>query len=154
MRRLWWLGMLLCACTGTSGGSDASSDTYVGCGGDNRINYPQDVPTDKPAGLQLHFLSAEPAVPLAGENTWTFEIRDANGSPVDANTVTAISVATFMPDHGHPGSVVPTVTGANGKWRMDHLYLSMAGIWRVTLTLTMADGAASQTAVVFVCVAG
>ena len=144
--------LALGACTSTPSGQ-SDSDAYVGCNGDPRINllaFPANVATDD-AALTLHFLAAEPSVPLAGDNTWTVAVQTASGGKAD---VSAIIGAAFMPDHGHPSSVAPIATHQpDGTWRIEHLNLAMAGVWRVTLTLKRAAGQ-NATAVVYVCVAG
>ena len=52
-------------------------------------------------------VQADPAPPSRGINNWTLKILDTAGKPV---TDAAIEIKPFMPDHGHPSSVKPTVT--------------------------------------------
>ncbi len=145
-------GMAACGTSAASGG-DATADAYVGCNGDKRINltaFPMDVASNDGA-LTLRFLSADPSVPLAGENTWTMSVQTASGGKAD---ITAIAGAAFMPDHGHPSAKTPLITQQpDGTWKLQEIYLTMAGVWRITLTLKQPGGA-DATAVVFVCVPG
>ena len=158
-RRAIWAMVTLAACgAASSGENDAASETYVGCTGDPRVNlssFPGDVALDAAASLpavRLHFLTANPSVPLAGENTWTFEFQAADGSLLTETAGTTIQAAAFMPDHGHPRSVTPTVSlQADGKWQIENLFLTMGGIWRVTFTISTSEG--KRTAVVYVCAA-
>ncbi len=147
------LAVVLIGCTSAGNASDANSATYVGCNGDKRINLtgiPADI-TSEDGALTLHFTAADPAVPLAGENTWTFAVQSTGGVTAD---IKSVSAAAFMPDHGHPSSVAPIATLLpSGTWLLSNLYLTMAGVWRVTLTLERADGT-KATALVYACVAG
>jgi hypothetical protein len=81
------------------------------------------------------FVDAMPAPPSKGENVWTLELTDAMGSPITGATMT---VKPYMPQHGHPSSITPTVTpmAAPGTYQVTLLDLSMPGIWQVTLSVT------------------
>ncbi len=152
-----WLLATVPACGSAGAGTaDAGGDTYVGCVNDPRVNltaFPGTVAADAPATVQLALLTADPPVPLAGENTWTFALRNADGSAVTEPAGTVITADAFMPDHGHPSSLVPSVTlQPDGTWRLERVYLTMAGVWRITLKI--AQPTATQTAVIYVCVAG
>ena len=157
-RLLGWMlalaGPLASACgTAPAPALDAASSTYVGCNGDKRVNVgalPSVVPSDD-GQLRLRVLSAEPAVPLAGENTWTLAIETAAGQ---ALAVQGIRADAFMPDHGHPSPVAPVLSQqSDGTWRMSRLQLVMAGVWRLTLTIQQS-GQPDKVVVAFVCVAG
>ena len=145
--------LALTACGTTTETADAASETYVGCAGDKRVNlggFPANAASEDGAFV-LHFTTGQPALPLAGENTWTFAVQTPDGAKAD---FTSIAGVAFMPDHGHPSSVAPQASlQPDGTWKVQNLVLSMAGVWRVTFTLKRASGT-DVTVVVFTCVAG
>jgi hypothetical protein len=96
-------------------------------------------------------LSSAASPPLIGDLTeWTVQVGDAaaSGAPIDGAT---IDVKPFMPDHGHGTDAVAHVMpgSAAGQYAITPLYLFMAGYWTVTLTIT--NGAVTDTVVYSVC---
>ncbi len=142
------------ACSGgSSATADAVSDTgLVSCVHDPRVTPYQDgwkaFSADK--SVQVTLLSADPKPPIHGTNHWHVRISDEKGKdlldlPVD--------VSPFMPDHGHPASVLPTMTTqTDGSWNVEPLELFMAGVWRVTFHVHV--GAIVQDVEFVLCVEG
>src|SRR5262249_10825211 len=75
-------------------------------------------------------LSADPAPPQRGTDTWALKVTDAAG----ANQAgLSVGVLPFMPDHGHGSSVNAAVTAhAGGPPTVTPLYFFMPGVWRIT----------------------
>src|SRR6185295_7599560 len=105
------------------------------------------------ASLTLELMTADPAPPARGTNSWNVRLTDGSGAPISG---VALEVTPFMPDHGHGTSVVPTVTaGDDGTYAIQGLYLFMPGVWRVTFALDAhANGTDPNVVNFFFCVAG
>jgi hypothetical protein len=84
------------------------------------------------------FVSADPAPPALGDNTWVLSFSDSDGAPLD---MLEIVVTPTMPDHGHgtPIMAVVTPTGEAGEYRVTPVNLFMAGYWEIALDLTWGD---------------
>lgn len=143
------------ACSGDDDDTSSSGGTSGpagGCAADTR----KDVYTagmTKPAGqYQVKIVEAMPGPMIKGMNAMNIEIVDANGQPVDGATVT---VTPFMPDHGH-GSARPVVVKpeGNGKYAVTEIWLSMAGLWTLTVSVQPAGGGPIQEAVFQFCLDG
>jgi hypothetical protein len=143
------------ACSGDDDDTSSSGGTpgpAAGCAADTR----KDVYTagmTKPAGqLQVKIVEANPGPMIKGMNAMNIEIVDANGQPVDGATVT---VTPFMPDHGH-GSARPVVVKpeGNGRYAVTEIWLSMAGLWTLTISVQPAGGGPIQEAVFQFCLDG
>jgi hypothetical protein len=129
----------------------------AGCAADTR----KDIYTagmTKPAGqyqvkIVESIVDSNPSPPVKAKMTiMVLEIADANGQPVDGATVT---VAPFMPDHGH-GSARPVVVKpqGNGRYEASEIWLSMAGLWTLTVSIQPAGGGPTQQAVFSFCLDG
>ncbi|MBS2032744.1 MAG: FixH family protein [Deltaproteobacteria bacterium] len=155
MRTLAPLALVaLLGCSG-SGTPDAGlpDSGVVDCTHDPRVTaYAPNLSVTDPAGNRQYVLvQGSPAPPARGNNTWTVKVLDSSGAPLPDLD---LSANTFMPDHGHGSSVVPTVTAnGDGTYAVTPLYFFMPGVWRVTVS--DADGGSSATAGVwFFCVEG
>lgn len=96
--------------------------------------------------------AAEPGPVQKGMNTVTVLVKDASQAPVDGATV---SLALLMPDHGHGSAVTPTVKAlGGGKYEIDSVWLSMAGLWRFTVSVIPANANAPKEAVFNFCIDG
>lgn len=144
------------ACSGdddddtSSGGGTRGPAT--GCAADTR----KDIYTagmTKPAGqYQVKIVESNPGPMVKGMNSMNLEIVDANGQPVDGATVT---VTPFMPDHGH-GSARQVVVKplGNGRYEVTDIWLSMAGLWTLTVSIQPAGGGPIQETVFSFCLDG
>jgi hypothetical protein len=140
------------ACSSGDSSSSSSSGAGTSCAADGR----KDIYTaglTKPAGtLQVKLVDAQPGPPIKGTNTLMLEIVDPAGNPVDGATVT---VTPFMPDHGHGSAVTPIVTAAgSGKYEVTKVYLAMAGLWKITVSVQMPSGGGIQEAAFQFCLEG
>jgi hypothetical protein len=138
----WLMAAALSGC-GTSskaGSADASLEeadaaAYYGC--------PDTVP-DLVVGLKVmgksgkisaSLVDASPSPPRKYLNTWTLQLADANDSPLEDATVTAIR--TYMPLHGHEGKPSPDVAMLADKADMQtNLHFIMRGYWEVQINLS------------------
>lgn len=87
--------------------------------------------------------SSMPAPPERGNNDWTIQLLDANGAPISDATV---GITPFMPKHGHGSSVKAAITPlGDGRYDLNPVNFSMAGVWEVTIDVELAGGATDQT---------
>jgi hypothetical protein len=136
--------------TSADGGDDA---TFFSCDTETRA-------TREPVGLDkmskmgtfdVKVTAGSPDPAVKGPNTWTVQIDDGTGAPVDGLT---LKVTPFMPDHNHGTSVKATVTPmGSGGYAITPLYLYMAGYWEVTVDITPATGS-SDSVVLPICIQG
>jgi hypothetical protein len=96
-------------------------------------------------GLTATFVSADPAPPIKGDNTWVLALTNDLDEAVDGLTIV---VTPMMPDHGHgsPIEAIVTATGTPGEYEISPVNLSMAGYWEITLDITNGQ---DQDAVMF-----
>lgn len=86
------------------------------------------------AGLTFTLVSADPAPPDVGENTWTVRVTDGAGAAVDGASVT---VTPFMPAHDH-GTSPAEYSGAfieDGTYVVGPFNLFMPGTWELTVAV-------------------
>ncbi len=150
---------LLVACSSDDGGAEGGSGNTVatGCAGDTR----KDVYTAglaKPAGtlsvklLEARTANGKPGTPIKGTNALTLEVVDAGGQPLEGATVT---VTPWMPDHAHGSAVKPEVkVMGGGKYDVEKVYLSMAGLWQLKVAVQAPNGGPLQEATFQFCVDG
>ena len=95
--------------------------------------------------------SADPAPPQTNDNTWTIQLLDASGAPVDGATFT---FDTYMPDHRHHGSIIPAAApgASTGEYDITRLNLFMPGLWQITFTPTASDGTTTDSVIWTFCV--
>ena len=88
----------------------------------------------------VRFISATPAPPERGDNTWTLEVHDASGSPLSGATVT---VTPTMPLHGHGTDPAQPagVDRGDGAYAVSPVNLFMPGAWKNVVRVER-DGAA------------
>jgi hypothetical protein len=84
------------------------------------------------------FVSADPAPPRLGDNTWVLRFTDSGGAALDGLDIT---VTPMMPDHGHgtPVVAVVTPTEAAGEYSIAPVNLFMVGYWEITFEMTQGD---------------
>jgi hypothetical protein len=137
--RLSVLALGLAAC-GTDGHGDdepevdcatvTTDDTFV-------------VGLEKPGTSGLYnfkLMSAVPAPPARGNNTWVVQVNAMNagvvGAPVDGAT---IKVTPFMPAHEHGTGVAVVITPMTepGQYELSPVNLWMQGVWETTIRATL-----------------
>ena len=148
-------GALLAACGAADQHDDGHThdDGGMTCSDDARSDhYAAGLEKASANGVfKVTLISADPAPPAKGDNTWTVEIHDAGDAPVDGATLT---VRPWMPDHGHGTSIEPMVAPgtAAGQYVISNIDLRMPGLWEVTLTIE-AGGTTDEVVFAF-CVEG
>lgn len=99
--------------------------------------------------LGFTLMTADPAPPIRGDNTWVIQINQMSGgvagAPVDGADMTA---TPFMPQHQHPSgkTVVIEPTGTAGQYELTPINFWMPGVWETTLDAVTPSG---DDAVVF-----
>jgi len=128
------------ACSSSSAPADGGAPgADTACGRDTRADKYVAGLAKLANELEVRIADAKPAPPATGENEWTVTVVTAStGAPVDGAT---LEVVPFMPDHGHGSAVKPVVTPAGvGRFDVKRVYLSMAGLWKVTVVVKLASG--------------
>ncbi len=139
--------MWLIAAAGCNGdGVTLDGSTHSGAPDcDGAVPFTLDLEATTPSGVTVGFVSAEPAVPDVGDNTWTLSLVDAEG-PVSG---AAPRLIPWMPLHGH--GLVPAeyvgIEGPLGEYALPTFDLVMPGLWE--LTVDLAPVGAPADAVVF-----
>jgi hypothetical protein len=103
--------------------------------------------------LDFRLISAAPAPPARFDNEWTLQVSQlANGVAGGPITGATISVTPFMPKHGHgsPKDAVITELSTAGQYKLSPVYLSMPGLWEITLDVTTPS--ASDSAIFRFCI--
>jgi hypothetical protein len=138
---------------GTSATAGASTGAFLTCATEKRaIPYQAGMEVASSLGLfEVKLLDSVPGPPVKGNNTWTVEIDDASGAPLDGLTV---SVSPWMPDHGHGTQPVVVTTAGSGRYDLAPVYLYMSGFWQVPLVIKSPTGATAtqDEAIVPICI--
>jgi hypothetical protein len=104
------------------------------------------------------------APPTLGINRWIVRVLDKSGNPVKGlsfppETMSPwpagwpVGVLPYMPRHGHPSSLWPTLTdNMDGTYTVDNLDLYMPGVWQVTFNAKSSSQA--DSGVFGFCIAG
>lgn len=89
--------------------------------------------------VRATFVSADPAPPIKGDNTWVLDVTDLNGAPLADLSMVAVPM---MPDHGHgtPVNAVVTALDVPGRYQITPVNLFMTGFWETTIDVTLAGG--------------
>jgi hypothetical protein len=127
---------LALGCGSSSGGNPTNQTPDAGdlitCQNDPRVmTYAPGISVTSTSGSRKYvLLSADPAPPARGTDTWSLRITDAAGQ---VQSGLSVSVLPFMPDHGHGTSVSASVTAnQDGTYTVAPLYFFMPGVWRIT----------------------
>jgi len=119
---------------GCGGSDDENTPEPTGCAAETRAD--SYAPNLKKGGQShsLVLLESQPAPPAKGDNTWTVQLLDPSGAPLDGATLKA---TPFMPDHGHgtPMTAVTTPQSAEGRYEIKPIHLGMAGYWEIEVTI-------------------
>jgi len=121
---------LVAACSGDDGHGEENVDCSTVTGADTFV---VGLPKSGEGGmLDFALMSATPSPPSRDDNTWTVQITDAGGAPLDGATLT---VTPFMPSHQHgsPIRTEVTPTGTPGEYELSPVNLWMPGVWETTI---------------------
>jgi hypothetical protein len=141
------------ACTTDDGSSSSSGSSGVqtACDKETRKDIYTAGLSKQGNALSVKLVESTPAPPAKLMNAMKFQVLDGAGVPLDGATLT---VVPFMPDHGHGTAAVPVVTAkGNGTYEVSNIYLVMAGLWKITVSVQL-PGAAPQEIPFQFCVDG
>ncbi len=89
--------------------------------------------------VTVEFVDAMPAPPRKGDNTWHLKLTDESGAATEG---ASLQIVPWMPDHGHGTPIdatVENVADAPGEYMADPVNMHMAGLWEVTVEMTLPD---------------
>jgi hypothetical protein len=120
--------------------SDLATGVVAACADNTRADVFEQGLTKRGAHGQVQFklLSASPAPPARGDNTWVLELDSTAGRPITG----AMIVATpFMPDHGHgsPSMVHVSELSTPGQYQLAPLNMWMPGYWETSVAAAAGD---------------
>jgi hypothetical protein len=99
--------------------------------------------------IDVKLMSASPAPPARGNNTWQILLSSMSNGVVGApmpGMAANIVVTPYMPDHGHGTPIIVGVTDdGSGNYTLDPLNLWMPGMWQNTIQVTMGTGSDAVT---------
>jgi hypothetical protein len=96
-------------------------------------------------GARVVLVSSDPSPPARNDNTWTLQIQNEVGDPLEGATV---DLVPFMPDHQHGTPIRAEITDmGGGAYEAAPVNLWMPGLWEVTVSVD--DGAGFADEVVF-----
>jgi hypothetical protein len=150
------LGLILLPLAAACGSSAAPSpDASDDCTNDPRADtFVVNFDKHGTAGnLDFVLLTADPAPPARGDNTWVIEVN-AMSSGVVGSPMTGVDMAVtpFMPDHQH-GTPIPvgvTAMPTAGQYQLSPVNMWMPGYWETTIQAQV--GSTSDTVVFKFCV--
>lgn len=136
----------LSACDKADEGQDDHDDHADHCAAETRDDDFAIGLSKSGALVQASFVSADPAPPIKGDNTWVIALADLQDEPLTDASIVAIPM---MPDHGHGTAVDAEVMALDvpGNYEITPINLFMTGYWEITLDVTTAVG--EQDSVVF-----
>ena len=100
------------------------------------------------AMADFKLVSANPAPPSRGDNTWVVQINAMAAGVVGDPMVgleNDMSVTPFMPDHQHGSPVDASITpvdGMPGQYTLDPVNLWMPGVWQTTIAFSTGTATA------------
>ena len=126
------------ASSSSTGASTTVPTTSAACAADTRKDVYVAGLTKNAGTMSVKLMSASPSPPSTGVNTLSLELLDATGAAIDGATLT---VTPWMPDHAHGSSVKAGVVPAGGgMYTVSNVYLVMAGLWQVKVSVQRAPG--------------
>ncbi|TWD83965.1 YtkA-like protein [Kribbella amoyensis] len=97
--------------------------------------------TDEPAGIRATSAQYQVELQLGEDRTGVIDadllIHDAEGEPVDPQTVT---VESAMPSMGHATAEVTATRADAGRYRLHGELFPMTGAWELTIRITGTAG--------------
>ncbi|HEY3805721.1 MAG TPA: FixH family protein [Kofleriaceae bacterium] len=160
MRTFIVLGLIGAAGAAACGSSNSTADadiTTYDCADDTRAEtYTVGDEHMGAAGMiDVKLMSADPAPPARGNNTWVMLLSSMSdgvvGAPMDGME-SDIEVTPYMPDHMHGTPLVPQITpvdGQTGQYTLTPVNLWMPGLWATTIAVDL--GSASDKVVYNFC---
>jgi len=144
--RLSILGSALAVgCGGGMAADDVAGDAYTesyNCATETRADT-FSVGLEKAGltgALDFKLMTADPAPPARGDNTWVIQVNAMANSVVGAPVTgleTGMTITPYMPDHQHgtPIDVVITPMPDAGQYQLSPVNLWMPGLWQTTISV-------------------
>ncbi|MBS2012910.1 MAG: FixH family protein [Deltaproteobacteria bacterium] len=146
------LALGACGSDETSSSGSSGTQGQTACERDTRKDVYTAGLVRQGGAISVKIVESTPAPPKKLQNVLEVLVTDAAGKPLEK---AAITVTPFMPDHAHGSNVVPVVTEkGGGAYTIDKIYLPMAGLWTLTLSITPPGAAAPQDVVFKFCLDG
>ena len=92
--------------------------------------------------MDFKLMSATPAPPARGDNTWVVQINTMAsgvvGAPIDG---AMLQVTPFMPAHQHGSPIMVQITPGTtaGEYNLSPVNLWMPGVWETTIRATSSS---------------
>ena len=87
------------------------------------------------AGAMIAKLIEAEVPATKGFNTWTVEITDADGEPLDDAELEIADFLGWMPEHRHDTNHDPVIESlGEGRFEVDEINLHMDGLWELTFS--------------------
>ena len=132
--------VLLAAVVLAGCGDDGTTDDTVDCAKVSADTFVVGLEKMGTSGaMDFKLMSATPAPPTRGDNTWVVQINamasGVVGAPIDG---AMLQVTPFMPahQHGSPIQVQITPGTTTGEYNMTPVNLWMPGVWETTIRAT------------------
>lgn len=141
---------LVAACAGDDGPSDEVDCTKVTGTDEFRVGLEK---VGNNGLLNFQMLSAEPAPPQRGDNTWLIQINAMQSGVIGAPLEGAmLTITPFMPEHQHGSPIRAEATPADeaGQYTVEPVNLWMPGVWETTIRAT--QGATIDSAIFRFCI--
>ena len=141
------------ACGGPSAATTDADITTYNCAADTRAETytAGDEHMGVDGTIDVKLMSAAPAPPARGDNSWVVQISSMQdgvvGTPM-AGLESGIVVTPYMPDHMHGTPILVEVTpvaDVPGQYTLDPVNLWMPGYWTTTIAVTQGTGSAATT---------
>lgn len=145
--------VLLCVLLAACGTNDGDDEPPVDCtkvtGADTfTVGLPK---MGQGGTLDFKLLSATPAPPARGDNTWVVQINEtaSGAAPLEGAT---LQVTPFMPAHQHGSPIMVQVTPMPdaGQYKLEPVNLWMPGVWETTIRASA--GTSTDSAVYKFCI--
>jgi MYXO-CTERM domain-containing protein len=144
------LPVLALAGCGTNADPTPKPDEGEECTGDFDVFEPGMTQLAEPGEITVELTNAEPSPPVVRrDNVWWLTLTDTDGNPISSATLLA---SPYMPKHQHGSAEVVVEDLGEGEYRLSPIELIMPGVWEIPLSVTPADGEASETSFRF-CIA-
>ena len=150
------LGLASCGDDATGSGADAGA---ADGGSEMALRCPDNISelfvgattgtqaTGKLEIAKARVIDASPVPPLvkSSENTWTVQLTDMNGVPLENAAIA--QACLFMPVHQHglPISADYVTETQAGEFQIENMYFAMRGPWEVQLAVSSPADAGSGT---------
>ena len=129
------------ACGPPGADSGSSADDVAACGTSADTYQAGMEATCDTDACRVVLLQADPAPPDVGDNVWTVQGTDADGTTLD--DLVGVRFEPVMPEHGH-GTSPPSfdaTTDDGQTWTSPPMDWFMSGLWETSVVLVDADAA-------------